>query len=301
MNLLIDGSSLMHRVHWVSTKQPLITSSGRDVGDVFIFLRTLKSYVRIHEAEDVYIGWDKKLIYPSTNFRHTLTEQDYKGQRDKEKNASVYDNEKLLADILKTLGIKSMFPGVLEADDVVAWLSYNLQGPNIVISGDNDLLQLISNTTNFFHPFKKKMIDLNNFEKEVGVKKYAFLYYKAILGDASDNIPGWYGYGKVKARKTAELIAEDANNLATFDKDKLTILQRNLKLMDLSKGYKIAGDLEEKLYKAQFDKFTEIEPDINEFKSICEQYEFNQFLDKFDDWKNLFRSSRLVSIINQLV
>jgi 5'-3' exonuclease len=301
MNLIIDGSSLMHRVHWVSKNNPFITSDGRDVGDVFIFLRTLKSYVRIFDADDIYIAWDKKLIYPSTNFRHTITEQGYKAQRDKEKNASVYDNEVTLSSVLKTLGVKSLFPGVLEADDVVAWLTYNLEGPNLVISADNDLLQLISKSTSFYHPFKKKTITLSNFEKEVGVHKDAFLFYKAIKGDQSDNITGWNGFGEVKAKKTAILISEDNNILKSYTKEQLIILKNNLKLMDLRKGYKIAGELEEKLYKAQLEKSVNIEPDLCEFKEQCKKFEFKQFLDKFDEWENLFRSSRLVAAINQLV
>ena len=47
------------------------------------------------------------------------------------------------------------------------------------------------------------MITTANFEEIMNVPLNAFLYYKAILGDSSDNIKGFPGFGKVRSRKLA--------------------------------------------------------------------------------------------------
>ena len=146
-NLIIDGSSLMHRTHWVSKSQPLITQDGKNVGDVFIFLRTLKSYINQYSPNKVYCCWDKKIEYPSVNFREKLSESVYKGQRDKSLSDEVYANSDIVLDMVSSLGIKNMYPRTLEADDVIAWLTHRLKGENIVMSADQDMLQLVSENT----------------------------------------------------------------------------------------------------------------------------------------------------------
>jgi 5'-3' exonuclease len=56
----------------------------------------------------------------------------------------------------------------MEADDVISWLTWKAT-PNIVISGDQDLLQLVNENTSVYMPIKKKLIDHINFEKEIAV------------------------------------------------------------------------------------------------------------------------------------
>lgn len=300
MNLLIDGSSLIHRVHWINSKNPMTASNGRAVGDIFMFLRSLKSYVKMFDTTTVYMCWDKKLVYPSTNFRHELTGKEYKAHRDKEAAKDVYNNEEDLIIMLNCLGVKNMYPRIMEADDVIAWLSHTLDGPNMVISSDGDLLQLVSHNTSFYHPFKKKVIDLENFEKEVGINKNAYLFYKVIKGDQSDNISGWEGYGKVRAKKAAEQIATKLESIYQYSKEQKIIFERNLRLMNLEQGYYAAGPEEVKSYQAQLEALINIDVDLNKFKFYCERFEFAQFLNKFNEWENLFKGSRLLSVLNNM-
>ncbi|UCH72545.1 MAG: hypothetical protein JSW62_03080 [Thermoplasmatales archaeon] len=294
MNLLIDGSSLIHRAHWVNSNHPM------KMGEVFIFLRSLKSYIKMFESKSIYVCWDKKIIKSATNFRHEISDTEYKGNRDKSKAKDVYSNEESLTTILNCLGVKNMYPRIMEADDIIAWLSTTLDGPNIIVTADKDMLQLVSEKTSFYNPSKKVLIDPSNFEKEVGVKKDAFLFYKAINGDQSDNIPGWPGYGKVKSKAAAEQIADDYASIKQYDVELKLIFERNLRLMNLEQGYNKAGPEEIKAYQEQFDTLIDLEPDLDKFRFYCEKFEFKQFLKKFNEWENIFKGSRLLSVLNNM-
>ena len=302
MNLIVDGGSLIHRVHWIGQKHEFITSYGENVSDIYMFLNTIRSYVQLFNCSSVYVAWDKKILWPSTNFRKENFKE-YKGQRDKEQSKEVYLHEDEIIRILGLLGIKNMLPRIMEADDVISWLSRKLQGPNIIVSSDGDLLQLVSETTSFYQPFKKILIDIKNFEEHIKVPLKAFLFYKAIKGDISDNITGIKGYGEVKSKELAKKITLNPSSIQNFlNNDELEKFNKNIKLMDLAQGYKLAGPEEIQEYENQFNKVLDINPQMNEFKQICEKYEFQRFLNKFEEWERLFgrQNSKLIDILNHI-
>ena len=297
-NLIIDANSLMHRVHWVSRTRPLTTSYGRDVGDVSIFLRTLKSYIKTYSPDKVYCCWDKKLVYPSENFRDELTFNEYKGTRDRELSKDVFNNTEDLIHMLEALGIKNMFPRTLEADDVIAWLTHNLQGENIVVSADNDMLQLVSENTKVYNTNKKQLYNIDNFEELLGVPISGFVLYKAIMGDNSDNLKGLAGYGKVKSKRVAKSFSTNKEALDIFTNEQKQHLMKNIKLMNLSVGYKIAGSEETNSYLEQLSHISNSDFDI--FKKYCHDFEFNDILNNIDEWSGLFSQSKLLTLLESL-
>ena len=184
ITLLIDGNNTLHRTHWVAnnTSRQLVNSKGVNVGSTFTFLKTVKSYVDQFNADDVYIAWDKKLTVGAVNFRNTLMEGTYKAGRNQERNKAVYDGADEIIKITKSLGIKNIFPGVLEADDVISWLSKNIEGKKIIVSVDNDFAQLVNESISLYSPIKKLLVDVSNFENYYGLSPEEYLYYKCIVG-----------------------------------------------------------------------------------------------------------------------
>ena len=227
ITLLIDGINTLHRTHWVAnnTGQSFINPKGINVGSVFTFLRTVKSYVDQFNADEVFIAWDKKLTPNIANFRNTLTEGSYKGTRDQDRNKEVYASVDEIVKLTDLIGIKNIFPGHLEADDVIAFLSKNLIGKKIIISVDKDFIQLVNEKVSYYNPIKKKVLDINNFEKEHNMNPVEYLFYKAIIGDTSDNIPGIEGYGNVKGVKLAKEVVRYKNNEQLPEKTVKTIIQ----------------------------------------------------------------------------
>lgn len=296
--LLIDGNNTLHRTHWIAnnTGRPLINSKGINVGSTFTFLKTVKSYVDQFNADDVFIAWDKKLSPEIANFRNTLTEGAYKGTRDQDRNKEVYASVDEIVKLTDLIGIKNIFPGHLEADDVIAYLSKILIGKKIIVSVDRDFIQLVEENVSYYNPIKKKVLDINNFQEEYDMSPAEYLLYKAIIGDISDNIPGIEGYGKVKSVKLAKDIVRFRNNEQLPEKTVKIIedcsekVAHNIKLMDLSYGLYLYPD-EVKLYEKQVDYHSSYGPDFEKFKEYCIELEFNSILNKFQEWKNTFDKS----------
>ena len=243
--------------------------------------------MRTFNTNSVYVAWDKKLTYPSSNFRKTLSTGQYKSNRPQENKEDLYNQIKIIEDILPSLGIKNVYPNIMEGDDVIAYLADTLPGNNIIISVDQDLVQLISPSTFFYNLNKKKLIDLKNFEEEIGVKFESFVLYKSIMGDNSDNISGLFRYGKVKSKKLAENWETDKSILSA---EQLAIIETNRQMVDLRYGYKYYPD-EVKSYTEQLSKLTDIKPDLDRFKEYCQKYEFKSHQTQLNEWSNLLKQS----------
>lgn len=296
--LLVDGSNLLHRGYHAITsryaKDAAITLN--EAGEeeiapldipvsVFVisFLQSLKNYVTKFGADETYVAWDKKLLHPSTNFRKEAKHVDYKGQRDPEMAKKVFGSEEVLTPILQSLGVKVMFPRVMEADDVIAWLSHKLKDDKLVIvSVDKDLTQLVTPNCSFFNPIKEIMITPDNFEKVMGISQNKYLLYKAIVGDTADNIDGLEGFGPVKGKKLA-LTYESAS----ISQEQRATVENNLKLIDLALGYNVHPE-ETVSYQEQFDRLLNHATDFKQFGLLVEEHKLTQIKYQIEKWRGVF-------------
>jgi len=211
----------------------------------------------------------------------------YKGTRQKADD-SLYRQEGIIFDIVSTLGVKNMHPYVLEADDVISWLTTKIK-PNMIISVDHDLLQLVDENTSFYHLNKKTIINTSNFEEVMCVPLNAFLYYKTILGDASDNIPGFPGFGKVRSRKLAMELAGYHGDISKINltQDYVEIYEKNLRITDLKQGYNIEQN-ELPHYEKQFADLQTHIADFDAFTAHCDKLGFKTIINNIEEWKAVF-------------
>ncbi len=306
ITLLIDGNNTIHRTHWIANNVgvPLVNSKGINVGSIFTFLKTIKSYVDQFNANKIYVAWDKKLTPELATFRNTLMEGTYKSTRDQERNKEVYKDIDNIIRIINLIGVGSIFPGHLEADDVISWMSSNINGKKIIVSVDRDFIQLISPNVSVYNPIKKKLYDVTNFEETFKLNTKEFLYYKAIVGDKSDNIPGVEGYGEVKGIKLARLYCSYVNNNILTEKELESvkkhedIIKHNLKLMDLNYALSVYPE-EGKLYEKQLNDLSSLSSDFDKFKKVCEQLEFNSIISKFDSWQASFNKNNTNGLLTE--
>lgn len=273
---------------WIAKSQNRIDPNLSEISGycVYLFLKSLRSYVEKFLPNTIYIAWDKKQLWPSTNFRKQLLEGSYKGTRDKSQSDSVYKHEDIIEKICGSLGVRNMFPYVLEADDVISWLSVQVR-PNIIISVDNDLLQLVDRNNSFYHLNKKVVINPDNFEEHTSVALDSFLYYKAILGDISDNITGFPGYGKVRSKKLANQLSDVAGDIHKLNltEEYTQLLARNLKLIDLKYGWDTTEN-EADHYKNQLSHPTT--SNFDQFECLCRELDLKKILSEIEDWKAIF-------------
>ena len=113
----------------------------------------------------------------------------------------------LYKDVLPMMGFQNVFMQTgYEADDLIAWLCYRRPDDYMIVSADEDLLQLLS-TTRFYATriwdFKKdRIITEEDFlNKYGGIKPIDWAKVKAMAGCSSDNVPGIAGVGQETAIK----------------------------------------------------------------------------------------------------
>jgi 5'-3' exonuclease len=299
--VIIDGSNLLFRTYWIAETRPkLINTKGSWTGPVYLFLKSLKTIVDKFPSENVWITWDKKKNYPSTNFRKTLAPDTYKQNRDNEKTLKVHEVHDELQPFLKALGIKQIYPWVLEADDIISWLTCEKHGNgSVIVSVDKDMLQLVTTGVSYYNPIKKKTITYENFEQEVGIRLQDFVWYKALVGDKSDNIDGIAGYGVQRGKKLVEQ-GYDAI-VQTLNEENKQKWFDNLKLVDLHGSYnKEVGEVE--CYTEQYEEQKNLQPNMKDFAALCEEQEFFSIIKDIEKWKDSFcRSQILTNIINHFI
>ena len=192
--------------------------------------------------------WDEKKDY-KPNIRKEVF-KDYKGNRSKD--PSPHENNEVIKAILLSMGINSIFPSQLEADDIVAYICRETEGTKVIISVDRDFLQLVSEDCTLYDPIRKTYFDYDNFEKETGFKDVDELYTaKCLTGDKSDNVPGIPRFGQASVKK----YLNDPGFI--LDDKQQEIFKRNANIFCLNK-YESLPD-ESKYYKVQLA--VEVNPD----------------------------------------
>lgn len=131
------------------------------------------------------------------------------------------------------MGIKYLECAGYEADDIIGtvsmWCEKDPEYEALIVSSDKDLLQLISDETTV-KLLKTKdyiMMDRKTFNETYGFEPIHMIDLKALMGDASDNIPGVRGIGEKGAIKlvseytTIENIYANINNIKGATQTKL--------------------------------------------------------------------------------
>ena len=291
--LLIDSNNLLHRVFWVHNSYANRASVPQ------LFLNSIRKYYNMFNPDITYLAWDSKIFHGQTNFRKTECTE-YKKTRDREKDDEIYKHEKSIKDLCESLGIRNICPGVLEADDVIHWLCthYN-DHEKVVVSVDQDLVQLVSETTMVFSPIKDVQITPENFEDVMKVPAKHFVKYKALMGDKSDNI---MGVPRVGAKTAQKILSSNDSIKDVLKKDDYFIFEKNLDLVDLSKALSF-HPTEEEVYIEQLNELESCKVDFDKFKDLCEQYQLNITLNAIDSWRSVFTKNdfikRLQSFLNE--
>jgi 5'-3' exonuclease len=274
--LIIDGNNLVHRTYWTAKTQSKRTNT--DTQDqinnfhIYFTLNAVFSYVTKFNPDKTIFVWDEKKDY-QINDRKTQF-QDYKGNRSSD--ASPHQNNAAIQALLSYLGISSIYPRQLEADDIVSYICRFTEGKKVIVSVDKDFLQLINSDVIFYDPIRKEEYTLDNFESKTGSRNtQEWLVFKCLVGDKSDNVPGVFG--KVKAQKFIE-----GKLKLTLEEE--TTYNRNFDLFNL--GKLTYDDQESEYYRNQLN--VNIERSWSKFLVECEERKFNSILKKKESWHTLF-------------
>lgn len=200
--VLIDGHSILHRAFY--GVPDLTNADGLHTNAVYGFLNILFKILDQEKPEYLTVAFD---VHAPT-FRHKMYEP-YKGTR-KPMADELREQVPVMKEVLKAMGIKVIEKEGLEADDLIGTISKHCEQMGMevsVISGDRDLLQLASEKVCIRIPKTKRgQTEVEDYYASDVMERYQvtpteFIDLKALMGDASDNIPGVPSIGEKTATK----------------------------------------------------------------------------------------------------
>ncbi len=203
--VLIDGHSIINRAFY--GVPDLSNKDGLHTNGIFGFVNILFKILEEEKPDYLTVAFDVK--HPT--FRHEMYAE-YKGTR-KGMPQELHEQVPVLKELLTAMGIKIMeLPGY-EADDLLGTVAKRSEAKDmdvLVVSGDRDLLQIVTDKIRVCIPKTKRgTTEYENYYTKDVQEKYGLLplqiiELKALMGDSSDNIPGVPGIGE----KTATAILQ---------------------------------------------------------------------------------------------
>ncbi len=280
---LIDAHGFLHRNYHALPK--LSTSTGQEVGALYGFVRWLIKLLNEKNPAYVAVCFDS----PGGCARRKRLLPSYKANRKKPDEALV-SQLNLARDMVRDLGLAVVAKEGIEADDLMAFLALRAQQehmPSVLVTSDKDVYQFLSEYISIWpsggkEGFKGPEAAVEKF----GVEQKFLPDYFAIVGDASDNVPGVAGVGP---KTSVELIKtfghlEDILRAAQNDDPRMkpalakklreqqgnALLSKQLVVLDPE--LEIPFSLED--YRVRT-------PDPARLAEMFERYEFKNLLDSF--------------------
>ena len=207
--LIIDGLNLYLRTFAVNG---MLNDRGVPIGGMMGFLKSLAYAIRETNPTRVMVIYDgaggsQRRRKMSPNYKANrkpgkrITRWDAFKNVEEEKEAMKIQFSRLL-EYLNTLPINVISIDKIEADDTIAYVTTNLLEDEVIImSADQDFLQLVNDRVTVWSPIKKIFYTPEKVLEDYGVPAHNFLMYKILMGDKSDNLEGVKGLGPKKLPK----------------------------------------------------------------------------------------------------
>lgn len=214
--MILDGNSIVNRAFYGI--RMLNAPDGTPTNGVYGFLSILRKLLDDQKPEAVCVAFDLK----APTFRH-MRYEGYKAQR-KAMPEELAVQMPILKQVLDAMGVLRLELESFEADDLLGTVAAKCRDSGWecrIVTGDKDSFQLISDTTHVCH-VKSRMGQTTTTEytpelffDEYGFEPRSIIDLKALMGDASDNIPGVPGVGE----KTAMALVQRYKHLETIYAD----------------------------------------------------------------------------------
>ena len=222
---IIDANAYVHRAY--HALPPLTNSKGEMVNAVYGFIRMILKLLKQENPEYVIVAFD----YPAKTFRHEKYPE-YKATR-KEIDDALRHQMPLAREAANALNLSVVEKQGFEADDIIATLARQARKDNaevVIVSGDKDARQLVEEGISVWDEAKHISYDTQKIVEKYGIKPKQLVDMFALMGDASDNVPGIKGVGEKTATKLVKEFGSVENLLKNTSKleGKLkTIIEEN--------------------------------------------------------------------------
>lgn len=294
--LLIDGNSMANRAFYATMGRMMKTPTGISTNAVYGFFQIMFKTIEEEKPDKIIVAFDI-----SSSEKRTKIFNEYKAGRHKAPEDLTIQFP-IIKELLKTMNIPIVQKDGIEADDILGAIAKKegKKGNKIIIlTGDRDYFQLVDINVNIRYPKtimgKTEYIIYDNYKinEEYGLTPEKLIEVKALMGDASDNIPGVKGIGEKTALKLiiqfgslekiykyiensdGKEIAKATLNKLIQDKE-MAYVSRDLGRIDIEYDY-------EKDLGINIDSIKYTDWRTEEAFSYLKKLSFNKFLDKFKD------------------
>lgn len=294
--LLIDGNSMANRAFYATMGRMMKTPTGISTNAVYGFFQIMFKTIEEEKPDKIIVAFDI-----SSSEKRTKIFNEYKAGRHKAPEDLTIQFP-IIKELLKTMNIPIVQKDGIEADDILGAIAKKegKKGNKIIIlTGDRDYFQLVDINVNIRYPKtimgKTEYIIYDNYKinEEYGLIPEKLIEVKALMGDASDNIPGVKGIGEKTALKLiiqfgslekiykyiensdGKEIAKATLNKLIQDKE-MAYVSKDLGRIDIEYDY-------EKDLGINIDSIKYTDWRTEEAFSYLKKLSFNKFLDKFKD------------------
>ena len=281
---LLDAYALIFRGYYALIKNPRINSKGMDTSAIMGFMNSLFDVIRREKPDHLAVCFDK-----DGSAERTELFPEYKANRDETPDA-IRIAVPWIQNILKAMHIPCIEKSGLEADDIIGTLARQAeaQGYEVyMVTPDKDFGQLVTEHTFMYRPSRMgngiEIWGIPEIQERFGVERpEQVIDYLGMMGDSSDNIPGFPGVGDKTAKKfiaefgSLEGLLENTDQLKGKMKEKI---EANADLGRLSKKLAtICVDCEVTFDEKDFELNM---PDSQKVQELFEELEFRRLKDQF--------------------
>ncbi|MCB9507742.1 MAG: DNA polymerase I [Myxococcales bacterium] len=274
MLYVLDGSYYVFRAFYALRE--MTNSRGFPTNGLYAFTNMLLNVVRDRAPSHLAVAFDP----PGPVFRNELF-PDYKANRDETPEALV-PQFPYFRRIVDALGLNVLEVPGFEADDIIATLVERAERANlttVVLTGDKDLYQLVSERTTLEDSMRDKRVGLADVLERFAVAPNRVADVLGLSGDTSDNIPGVPGIGEKTAGKLVAEFGSLEEVLARVDEvsgvKRREMLREHAEIARLSKV--LATVRRDVPIDVELDSLRLRTPEMGAFDALCEELEFRRF------------------------
>lgn len=200
---------------------PSKNPNGSPIGGIRTFINILNKLTREVKPDLIVLVWDGK---GGSKKRRSMN-KDYKGGRkpprtnwsqvgmveEEVTENKVWQQMRVIEYFNQTPVIQFMEP-LVEADDVISYVKNNgmfTEWQKVIVSADKDFIQLLDDKTILHRPIQKEYLNKNRVVEKFGIHPTNFALARAIVGDASDNLPGVPRVGMETVAKRFSFLKEE--------------------------------------------------------------------------------------------
>lgn len=281
---LLDAYALIFRGYYALIKNPRINSKGMDTSAIMGFMNSLFDVIRREKPDHLAVCFDK-----DGSAERTELFPQYKANRDETPDA-IRIAVPWIQKILKAMHIPCIEISGLEADDIIGTLAKQAEKESYkvyMVTPDKDFGQLVSDNIFMYRPSRMgngvEIWGIPEIQERFGVEHpEQVIDYLGMMGDSSDNIPGFPGVGDKTAKKFIQEFGSLESLLKNTDKLKGKMKERiieNAELGRLSKKLAtICIDCEVTFDEEDYELSV---PDSQKVQELFEELEFRRLKDQF--------------------